>query len=310
MAVAYGQSAPAIPGRRCGRSWASKPGSAFIVAGGSAAPAAAAGGRAEACARLLRLAEFDVALAFRHVAQRARRERLPRALPKLAEGAMIWVAWPKKASGVATGRDRGHRARCRVAARDGRRAKCARSTRRGQGVAAAARRTVAKTPERIANSGVFCRRHGRLPPHVNPITRPDHRPGIIARVARSRYRSGASPAVIHVFQKPVRPFPERTGGMRSCRSAGGYRVFIAAATTARPWRASPMSGHGHLAPPHAGMAAARRRKRDGFASGGSALSVNVLAEIRVACRKELAGVACCARMKSPKSCGGNSPYTP
>ena len=52
-------------------------------------------------ARLPRLAEFDVALLF-VVSRSALAAELARALPKLAEGAMIWVAWPKKTSGVAT----------------------------------------------------------------------------------------------------------------------------------------------------------------------------------------------------------------
>ncbi len=51
--------------------------------------------------RLPHLAEFDVALVF--VTSRAElATALARALPKLAERGMIWVAWPKKASGVAT----------------------------------------------------------------------------------------------------------------------------------------------------------------------------------------------------------------
>ena len=51
--------------------------------------------------RLPRLAEFDVALLF-VTSRSALATALVRALPKLAEGGMIWVAWPKKASGVAT----------------------------------------------------------------------------------------------------------------------------------------------------------------------------------------------------------------
>jgi hypothetical protein len=51
--------------------------------------------------RLPRLAAFDVALFF--VAERAALERgLLRLLPRLADAGMIWVAWPKKSSGVAT----------------------------------------------------------------------------------------------------------------------------------------------------------------------------------------------------------------
>ena len=51
--------------------------------------------------RLPRLAEFDVALLF-VTSRGALATILPRALRKFAEGAMIWVAWPKKTSGVAT----------------------------------------------------------------------------------------------------------------------------------------------------------------------------------------------------------------
>jgi len=50
---------------------------------------------------LPRLAAFDVALLF--VADRATLAReLLRLVPRLADAGMIWVAWPKKASGVAT----------------------------------------------------------------------------------------------------------------------------------------------------------------------------------------------------------------
>ncbi len=51
--------------------------------------------------RLGRIAEFEVALAF--VASRqALGAALAKLLPQLAEGGMIWIAWPKKSSGVAT----------------------------------------------------------------------------------------------------------------------------------------------------------------------------------------------------------------
>jgi hypothetical protein len=52
-------------------------------------------------AMLARFSEFDVGLIF--IASRAAlAAALPRVLGKLAAGGMIWVAWPKKASGVAT----------------------------------------------------------------------------------------------------------------------------------------------------------------------------------------------------------------
>jgi hypothetical protein len=52
-------------------------------------------------ALLPRLAEFDVALLF-ITSRSALAAELARALPKLADRGMIWVAWPKKASGVGT----------------------------------------------------------------------------------------------------------------------------------------------------------------------------------------------------------------
>ncbi len=51
--------------------------------------------------RLTRFAEFDIAIVF--VTSRvALAAAVARTLPKLADGGMIWVAWPKKASGVVT----------------------------------------------------------------------------------------------------------------------------------------------------------------------------------------------------------------
>ena len=52
-------------------------------------------------ARLTRVVEFDVALVFVSSCA-ALAAALAKVLPKLAEGGMIWVAWPKKASGVVT----------------------------------------------------------------------------------------------------------------------------------------------------------------------------------------------------------------
>jgi hypothetical protein len=51
--------------------------------------------------RLARVAEFDVALAFVD-SRRMLAATLAQLLPKLAVSGMIWIAWPKKASGVAT----------------------------------------------------------------------------------------------------------------------------------------------------------------------------------------------------------------
>ena len=51
--------------------------------------------------RLARVAEFDVALAF--VSSRtALAAALAKLLPNLADRGLIWIAWPKKASGVVT----------------------------------------------------------------------------------------------------------------------------------------------------------------------------------------------------------------
>ena len=58
-------------------------------------------GAPEGVARLARLGEFDVALLF-VTSRAALASALTRALPRLASGGMIWIAWPKKASGVAT----------------------------------------------------------------------------------------------------------------------------------------------------------------------------------------------------------------
>jgi len=51
--------------------------------------------------RLARVAPFDVALAF-VTSRRQLAAALAKLLPKLATGGMIWIAWPKKASGVVT----------------------------------------------------------------------------------------------------------------------------------------------------------------------------------------------------------------
>ena len=57
--------------------------------------------RAPAFTRLARLAPFDFALAFVS-AQSALRHELDRLAPKLVDTGMIWIAWPKKGSGIAT----------------------------------------------------------------------------------------------------------------------------------------------------------------------------------------------------------------
>ena len=49
--------------------------------------------------RLSRAAPFDAAVLFARTA-RAQETHLARVLPKFASGGMLWLAWPKKASGV------------------------------------------------------------------------------------------------------------------------------------------------------------------------------------------------------------------
>jgi hypothetical protein len=51
--------------------------------------------------RLPRVADFDVALAFA-TTQRAASEAFASLGPKMVDSGMLWIAWPKKASGVAT----------------------------------------------------------------------------------------------------------------------------------------------------------------------------------------------------------------
>ena len=51
--------------------------------------------------RLARLGDFDVGWIFA-TRYAALAMQLARLLPKLAQGGMIWVSWPKKSSGVAT----------------------------------------------------------------------------------------------------------------------------------------------------------------------------------------------------------------
>ena len=51
--------------------------------------------------RLPRLAEFEVAIAF-FVRRGELQLSLAKLLSRLAQGGMIWIAWPKKTSGVAT----------------------------------------------------------------------------------------------------------------------------------------------------------------------------------------------------------------
>lgn len=58
-------------------------------------------GAPKGVAPLSRLGEFDIAILF-VTSRAALAAALARTLPKLAGGGMIWVAWPKQASGVVT----------------------------------------------------------------------------------------------------------------------------------------------------------------------------------------------------------------
>lgn len=51
--------------------------------------------------RLARVAPFECALAF-VTTERALAAHIAKLAPKLVDAGMIWIAWPKKASGVAT----------------------------------------------------------------------------------------------------------------------------------------------------------------------------------------------------------------
>jgi hypothetical protein len=55
----------------------------------------------EGIVRLSRTAPFDAAVLFAHTL-RAQETQLARVLPKFASGGMLWLAWPKKTSGVAS----------------------------------------------------------------------------------------------------------------------------------------------------------------------------------------------------------------
>ena len=56
-------------------------------------------GAPEGVVRLSRAAPFDAAVLFATTV-RAQETQLARVLPKFASGGMLWLAWPKKASGV------------------------------------------------------------------------------------------------------------------------------------------------------------------------------------------------------------------
>lgn len=56
-------------------------------------------GAPEGIVRMSRTAPFDAAVLFART-MRAQETQLARVLPKFASGGMLWLAWPKKASGV------------------------------------------------------------------------------------------------------------------------------------------------------------------------------------------------------------------
>jgi len=51
--------------------------------------------------RLARIADFDFGLAFAR-SERAAAAAFARLAPRMVDGGMLWIAWPKKTSGVAT----------------------------------------------------------------------------------------------------------------------------------------------------------------------------------------------------------------
>jgi hypothetical protein len=78
-----------------------KPGQRALLANVPADVEATLAPALAATTRLSRLGAFDFALAF--VASReALATMLDRIVPKLDDAGMLWIAWPKKASGVAT----------------------------------------------------------------------------------------------------------------------------------------------------------------------------------------------------------------
>lgn len=77
------------------------PGQRALLAGAPADVEATLAAALASANRLARLGAFDFALAF--VASRAALAKtLDRLEPKLDDAGMLWIAWPKKASGVAT----------------------------------------------------------------------------------------------------------------------------------------------------------------------------------------------------------------
>lgn len=58
-------------------------------------------GAPDGIVKTARIAFFDAALLFATTV-RAQETKLVRVLPKFASGGMLWLAWPKKASGVET----------------------------------------------------------------------------------------------------------------------------------------------------------------------------------------------------------------
>ena len=78
-----------------------KPGQRAWLAHAPADVEAALAGALASASRLSRLGAFDFALAF-VVSRDALAATLDRLAPKLDDAGMLWIAWPKRASGVVT----------------------------------------------------------------------------------------------------------------------------------------------------------------------------------------------------------------
>ena len=78
-----------------------KPGQRTLLAGVPAIVESSLGGALASTTRLARTGAFDFALAFVD-SRAALAKTLDRLAPKLDDAGMLWIAWPKKASGVAT----------------------------------------------------------------------------------------------------------------------------------------------------------------------------------------------------------------
>ena len=76
-----------------------KPGQRLLVMDAPKEIEALLAGAPEGIVRMSRTASFDAAVLFARTV-RAQETQLARVLPKFASGGMLWLAWPKTASGV------------------------------------------------------------------------------------------------------------------------------------------------------------------------------------------------------------------